>query len=110
VQTAQVPVATDTTFVLALGFAADRAAAVAAADASLGGGFAAAESAYRVGWNSYVNALASPSPASVSGDPLRRRTYYVGVMTLHTAEDKTFPGASVASLSTPWATWSTAKR
>jgi glucoamylase len=102
VQTAQVPVGTDTTFTLALGFGADRTAAVAAADASIGGGFAAAESAYRAGWKSYVNTLTSPTPAGVSGDALRRRTYYVGVMTLHAAEDKTFPGASVASLSTPW--------
>jgi hypothetical protein len=37
-------------------------------------------------------------PASVSGDTLRRRTYLVGLMTLHGLEDKTYPGANVASL------------
>src|SRR5437764_966139 len=47
VQTAQVPVGTDTTFTLALGFGADRAAASAAAGASLARGFGSAESAYR---------------------------------------------------------------
>ncbi len=102
VQTAQIPVTTDTTFTVALGFGPDRTTAVAAADASLGSGFAAAESTYRTGWNSYLNARTTPVPASVSGDVARRRTYYVGVMALHAAEDKTFPGASVASLATPW--------
>jgi glucoamylase len=102
VQTAQLPVGSDTTFTLALGFGADRAAAVAAANASLGTGFDAAQSVYRAGWNSYLNGLTSPVPASVAGDALRRRAYYVGVMALHAAEDKTFPGASVAAPSTPW--------
>jgi glucoamylase len=100
VQTAQVPVGTDTTFTLALGFGADRAEAVGAATASLAGGFAAAESAYRSGWNAYLDGLVTP--ASVAGDTLLRRTYYVSLMALHAAEDKTYRGASVASLSTPW--------
>jgi glucoamylase len=100
VQTAQVPVGTDTTFTLALGFGADRAGAAATAVASRARGFASAETAYRSGWNGYVNAL--PTPNSVATDTLRRRTYLVGVMTLHASEDKTFPGANVASLSTPW--------
>jgi glucoamylase len=100
VQIAQVPVGTDTTFTLALGFGADRPAATATANASLARGFANAESAYRAGWNGYLGALATP--ASVAGDTLRRRTYFVAAMTLHASEDKTFPGANVASLSTPW--------
>ena len=48
-----------------------------------------------------MNGLAA-APASVSGDTLRRRAYYVAAMTLHAAEDKTFRGASVAGLATPW--------
>ncbi len=100
VQAAQVPVGTDTTFTFALGFGADRAQASATATASLARGFASAESAYRSGWNEYVNGLTTP--ASVAGDVLRRRTYYVSLMALRAAEDKTYPGASVASLSTPW--------
>ena len=104
VQTAQVPVAADTTFTLALGFGADRASAAATASASLTTGFASAESSYRSGWNGYVNGLKA-APASVSGDTLRRRAYYVSAMGLHAMEDKTFPGANVASLSTPWGSY-----
>jgi glucoamylase len=100
VQTAQVPVGADTTFTLALGFGADRAAAASAASASLSTGFGAAESSYGSGWHGYLSG--KTVPASVSGDTLRRRTYLVGLMTLHGMEDKTFPGANVASLATPW--------
>jgi glucoamylase len=48
-----------------------------------------------------VNGL-SAAPASVSSDTLRRRAYYVAAMALHAAEDKTFPGASIAGFATPW--------
>jgi len=100
VQTAQAPVGGDTTFTQALGFGVDRAGAASTAAASLAGGFTSAESAYRSGWNAHLAGLTTP--ASVSGDTLRRRTYYVSLMALHAAEDKTYPGASVASPSTPW--------
>jgi glucoamylase len=100
VQLAQIPVTADSIFTLALGFGADRAGAVATARASLTAGFGAAESSYRSGWNSYLAGLALP--ASVAGDTKRRRVYRVSLMALRAAEDKTFPGASVASLSTPW--------
>ncbi|KAB2344432.1 glycoside hydrolase family 15 protein [Actinomadura rudentiformis] len=102
VQTAQIPISGDSTFTLALGFGPDRAAATASAGASLNSGFAAAETSYRTGWHGYLDGLAKPVPASVSGDTKRRRTYNVSVMGLHAAEDKTFRGANVASLSTPW--------
>src|SRR2546430_271526 len=101
VQTAQLPIGTDTTFTLALGFAADRNGAAATANASLASGFTTVESGYRSRWNSYLAGL-SAAPASVSSDALRRRTYKVAVMALHAGEDKTFPGANVASLATPW--------
>ncbi len=100
VQTAQVPVAADTTFTLALGFGADRTSAASAATASLSGGFDAAESSYASGWHGYLTG--KTVPASVSGDTLRRRTYLTGLMTLHGLEDKTYPGANVAALATPW--------
>jgi glucoamylase len=99
-QIAQVAVAADTTFTLALGFGADRTSAASTAAASISRGFASAETAYRSGWNTYVGGLTTP--ASVSTDTLRRRTYYVSLMALHASEDKTFPGANVAALSTPW--------
>lgn len=43
-----------------------------------------------------------PAPASVTGDSRLLSTYYVAVLALHAAEDKTFRGASVAGLATPW--------
>jgi len=92
----------DTTFTLALGFGSDPTSALSAADGSLAAGFAAVQTGYRSGWNAYIAGLTKPVPASVSGDTLRRRTYLVGVMSLRAVEDKTFPGASVAGLATPW--------
>ena len=100
VQIGQVPVGADTTFTLALGFGANRGGAIAAANASLSAGFAAAESSYRSGWAGYLTG--KPVPAAVSGDTSLRRTYRVGVMSLRAMEDKTFPGATVAGLATPW--------
>src|SRR5438067_521886 len=101
VQCGQISVGSDTTFTVALGYGSSASSAVAPANASLSSGFSAVESSYRSGWNSYVNGL-KPAPASVSSDTLRRRTYYVAAMALHAAEDKTYPGASVAGLATPW--------
>jgi glucoamylase len=97
----------DTTFIVALGYGSDPPSAVAAANASLTAGFTDREAAYRGispysgGWNGYVNGLIA-APASVSSDTLRRRAYYVAAMALHAAEDKTFPGASIAGFATPW--------
>jgi glucoamylase len=100
-------VGTDTTFTIALGYGSDAASAIAAANGSLTAGFTDREAAYRGispyrgGWDGYVNGLRA-APASVSNDTLRRRVYYVAAMALHAAEDKTFPGASVAGFATPW--------
>ena len=90
----------DTTFTVALGYGSDAASAIDAANGSLTAGFTDREAAYRGGWNDYVNGLRA-APASVSSDTLRR-AYYVAAMALHAAEDKTFPGASVAGFATPW--------
>ena len=91
----------DTTFTVALGYGGDAATALAAAQGSLAAGFADREAAYRQGWSAYVAGL-RPAPASVASDTLRRRVYTVAAMALHAAEDKTFPGASVAGFATPW--------
>ncbi|EOD59697.1 glycoside hydrolase family 15 protein [Amycolatopsis vancoresmycina] len=101
VQCGQIPVGTDTTFTVALGYGGTAAAASSAASASLTSGFPAVSASYRSGWNSYVTGLKA-APASVSGDTQRRRAYYVAAMALKTAEDKQHPGASVAGLATPW--------
>lgn len=91
----------DTTFTAALGFGGDAVSAAAAASQSLAMGFGNRETAYRSGWESYVNGLLA-APASVASDTGRRRAYYVAAMALHAAEDKTFRGASVAGFATPW--------
>jgi glucoamylase len=101
VQCGQIGVGSDTTFTVGLGYGGDSSSAVAAASGSLADGFSAVETNYRSGWNSYVNSL-KPAPASVSSDTQRRRAYYVAAMALHAAEDKTYRGASVAGLATPW--------
>ena len=94
-------VGADTTFTVALGYGGDAASALAAAEGSLAAGFPDRETAYRKGWSDYIDGL-RPAPASVSTDTLRRRVYYVAVMALHAAEDKTFRGASIAGFATPW--------
>jgi glucoamylase len=101
VQCGEIGVGTDTTFTLALGFGPDPSSAQAEANASLAVGFASLETAYRSGWHAYFAGL-RPPPASVAMDHRRRGVYYVAVMALHAAEDKTYPGASVAGLATPW--------
>lgn len=100
VQTAQVPVETDTTFTLALGFGDSRRAARDAADASLRTGFGAVERAYTTGWNRWLSSLKTP-PTSVTSRDLRTQ-YNVAAMTLKSQEDKSYRGAFVASSSIPW--------
>jgi glucoamylase len=92
-----------TTFTVALGYGHDAESALAAAEGSLATGFAALEARYRSGWHEYINTPpVKPAPASVTKDTQRRRVYNVALMTLHAAEDKTFPGASIAAFATPW--------
>ncbi|WP_394834015.1 glucan 1,4-alpha-glucosidase [Pendulispora rubella] len=98
VQTAQIPVGTDTSFTLALAFGADRTQAAQAAQASLDRGFSAVESSYKTGWRNYLASLSAP-PASVSGMTTQ---FHVAAMTLKAHEDKTYTGAFVASLTVPW--------
>jgi glucoamylase len=100
VQMGQIPVGTDTTFTLALGFGSDRATASGNASASLSAGFAAANTSYQSGWHSYLASISAP-PASVTSTGLTTQ-YNVSVMALKAHEDKTYLGANVASLTNPW--------
>jgi glucoamylase len=108
VQCGQVRIgSSDVTFTLALGYGGNAAAAVSAAGGSLAAGFADRAKAYRGvppytgGWNGYVNSLKA-APSSVSGSATSRRAYYVAAMALHAAEDKGFPGATIAGFAQPW--------
>jgi glucoamylase len=89
-------------FTLTLGFGKDRSTAASTARAALSGGFGAALAAYTGGWHDYIASL-DPAPASVSGDPLSQREYWVSAMVLAASEDKTVRGGFVAAPGRPWA-------
>lgn len=101
VQTAEIPVARDTSFTLGLAFGSSSAAAVSTVQASLAAGFGDREIAYRTGWQSWFSTLA-PAPSSVTRDPGLQKQYDVALMAMIAHEDKTHRGAFAASLSTPW--------
>src|SRR5215470_14784169 len=91
---------------LALGFGRDQASAVATAQRSLRQPFATAELNYLRGWFRYDAGLRPPS-GSASGAAARQqpraiRHYYLSANVLKASVDKTFPGAIVASLASPW--------
>jgi glucoamylase len=91
---------------LALGFGRTQAQAVATAGASLAKPFGQVELAYLAGWAGYDLTLHRP-PLSYPGrsgaqavDLVRR--YYLSANVIKSSEDKTYPGAIVASLASPW--------
>src|SRR4051812_6692239 len=95
VQTAQLDLQPRRPAVLALGFGEDARAAVRTAGASLRTPFDQSYREYARGWRDYDNGLT----------PLRGKdsdAYYQSVNVLKASEDKTFPGAVVASLGSPW--------
>jgi len=101
-QVGQIPVASSgsTTFTLALGFDTSESAAVSDVSASLASGFSTVEASYEAGWHTWMDGL-NAAPASVS-TPALSAQYYIALMETKADEDKNYPGAFVASLSTPW--------
>jgi glucan 1,4-alpha-glucosidase len=90
---------------LALGFGADQASAVASAEASLASDAGDIEEAYGEGWNEYDSHLNPPPDLpGVTGTRVQqlRAEYYLSANVVKASEDKTFPGAIVASLASPW--------
>ncbi len=107
VQVAQVDLGPSGKTELALGFGASQSDAVGTAAGALGADFGDKLAAYRNGWKVYdltlgklrVNAL----PGLDSADRKRvEDTYYLSANVIKASEDKTFPGAIVASLASPW--------
>ncbi len=88
-------VAKPASFTLALGFGENEKQAERAAAASLKLGFARLRAEYDGQWKKY--ALSLPEI-----DGIYRDQFVMAAMVLKAQEDKTYPGASVASLSTPW--------
>jgi glucoamylase len=83
---------------LALGFGRTQAQSLSVADGSLSRPFAQVERDYERGWAAYDNGL-RPPPARFPG---LRGHYYLSANVLKASEDKTYPGAIVASLASPW--------
>ncbi len=83
---------------LALGFGRHPVAARSAAEGSLAAGFADVARSYASGWHRYLARLrAVPATAAAY-----RTTFLVAEMVLAAGEDKTHPGAFVASPTMPW--------
>ena len=92
--------------VLALGFGSTQAGAVGAAEGSLKVAFPALLATYEAGWLRYDVGL-RPPPVKLPGvtaDQLLKlvQAYYLNANVLKASEDKTFPGALVAGLASPW--------
>ena len=106
VQTARLALRDRGPLVLALGFGATQDEAVGAAVASRAVDFDRLERRYGRGWSEYDRSLVRP-PRNLPG--LGRNAedrvadeYYVSANVVKASEDKTFPGAIVASLASPW--------
>ncbi len=82
-------------FTLALGFGARSASAIESAKASLQRGFTLVRAQYESGWNEYGNKL-----RHVNGPYARE--FRLAAMVLKAHEDKTYPGAMIASMTVPW--------
>src|SRR5262250_2550250 len=105
-QTAQVRFDKHGDAMLALGFGTTQADAVATASATAGRPFGSLRGQYRSGWLSYDDALNTPSGSLPGLTPAQQAAavneYYVSANVVKASEDKTFPGAIVASIASPW--------
>ena len=106
VQTARVLLERGKT-VLALGFGSSQEEAVGTAEGSLGAGFSKALAKYKKQWKHYDKSLLEPRTEKLRGIKGKDRkrledAYYLSANVIKASEDKTFPGAIVASLASPW--------
>jgi glucoamylase len=83
---------------LALGFGRSQAQSVSVAKSSLSRPFALTAASYLAGWVGY-DARLRPPPAR---EAKLATHYYLSANVLKASQDKTFPGAIVASLASPW--------
>jgi glucoamylase len=107
VQTARLALNEDGLTMIALGFGASQAEAVGTAGGSLDADFDDALADYKNGWKHYDHALNKPRTEKLRGlDAAKRKQleddYYLSANVIKASEDKTFPGAIVASLASPW--------
>ncbi len=86
---------------LSLGFGRNQAQAVSTATPKHS--FAASLVSYLAGWARYDSGLTAPHAKIPGLSPSQAvRSYYLSANVLKASEDKTFPGAVVASLASPW--------
>ncbi len=105
-QTAAIAPGASGQFTLALGFGETQTGAVTATTSALAVDFAALQQQYNAGWHTYDSTLRAPPPtfAGVAASEWQTlvNQYYYSANVLKASEDKTFPGAIVASLAAPW--------
>lgn len=106
VQTAQVDLSHGGNFDLVLGFGTTEPSAVSAARRTLAAEFSALKETYEEGWHEYDADLIAP-PARFRGISISQwrnlvGEYYLSANVVKASEDKTFPGAIVASVASPW--------
>jgi glucoamylase len=93
-------------FTLALGFGTTQAAAVATAGATVHTPLGSLMADYNSGWARYDAGLRRASAQlpglTKSQQAAAVREYYLSANVVKSSEDKTFPGAIVASLASPW--------
>jgi len=87
-------------FTVVLGFGSSTEEAIATALVTLAKPYADVESAYVAGWRTYLASLDLEPLSLVSGD--EGRLARASAVVLATHEDKTHPGAHIASFSIPW--------
>jgi glucan 1,4-alpha-glucosidase len=91
---------------LALGFGPDATTAIASAEGSLNSNLDTVRSSFDAGWQAYDAKLSAP-PHNISGLSQAAvhqlaAEYYLSANVIKASEDKTFPGAIVAGLASPW--------
>ena len=96
----------DLDFTVALGFGASQSDAVQTAEGAVKDTFDRALADSKKGWSAYDKGL-NPPPKKLPGIKQKRvdalqDAYYVNANVLKASEDKTFPGAIVASMTSPW--------
>jgi glucan 1,4-alpha-glucosidase len=97
VQAARVDAREAKQFTLTLGFGSTQSEAVGVAAAAQRLPYAVTAAVYSLGWLAYDLRLVRPKGFHGFDDP-----YYTSANVLKASEDKTFPGAIVASLASPW--------
>jgi glucan 1,4-alpha-glucosidase len=97
---------TPTDITLALGFGTSQSDAVKTAGATLATNWGQLTSTYAAQWRAYDRQLRQPATSYPGLSAQQAQTaaeqYYAAANTVKASEDKTFPGAIVAGLGSPW--------